>query len=331
MNFRSALLAFGVSFVLTRAANAQTSTDESAYGQGAALRTQHRDAEALELFQRLHATTGQPRALAQMALAEGALGHWVDAETHLSAALAVSADPWVQRNRAALVSAQRTIAEHLGSLDVRSPTPGAELWLQGRRVAALPLAQAARVVAGTVAFEVRAAGHVTVQRVAAVAAGGLARETVELVPEAAPARAPVVTASVATAPASPSVVAPPTERARPGSTQRTLAWVSAGVAGVAVVGGAVALALRSSEVDEYNADSRCPGIESPTQPPPCLSRVNTASTLRALGITGFVAGGVFGVASVVLFVTAPSERRERTGLACGLGPGDLGVACRLSF
>lgn len=320
-------LAFALVALAPRAALAQQDPLEARYEQGVALRGQHRDADALVLFRAIYAETHAPRALAQMGLAEAALGQWSEAEGHLSEALGAATDPWVQRNRAVLDGAQRTIRDHLGSLEVTSPTAGAEVWVQGRRVASLPMAQPARVVAGTVTFEVRAPGHVTVMRVATVAPNGFARESVELTAAAAAASTPSTTPTAPTAPVPPTV-AP--EVARPGSTQRTLGWVAAASAGVFLVGGTVAYVLGLGKVSEY--DAACPPPDTPNLSSDCASRVSGVGTLEAVAITGFVGGGVFAAASAVMLLTAPSGRASATaGLACGRGPGDVGVTCRFAF
>jgi hypothetical protein len=301
---------------------AQQEPLEARYAQGVTLREQHRDAEALALFSSLHTETRAPRALAQMALAEAALGRWVEAEAHLGDALGSAADPWVQRNRAALDGTLRTVRGHLGSLEVITPIAGAEVWIQGRRVAALPMTQPARVIAGTVAFEVRAPGHLTMTRVATVTPDGLARESVELAATPAPG-AP----SSSTAPAPPESATP--EVTRPRSTQRTLGWVAAASAGAFLVGGAVVYGIGLGQVSEY--DNACPPPNAPDLSADCASRVSSVAMMEALAITGFVGGGVLAAASAALLLTAPSSRAARTGLACGQGPGEVGVSCRIAF
>ncbi|MFO0605016.1 MAG: hypothetical protein U0324_17685 [Polyangiales bacterium] len=42
---------------------------------------------------------------------------------------------------------------------------------------------------------------------------------------------------------------------------------------------------------------------------------------------GFVRAGVLATASVVFFVTSSRPLAQRSALACGAGPGTLGVAC----
>lgn len=322
---------FAATALPSREALAQRDPLESRYDQGVALREQHRDADAVALYRALYDETHAPRALAQMALAEAALGQWTDAEEHLTTALAATGDGWTQRHRAALEGAQRTIREHLGSLDVVCSTPGAELWIQGRRVSALPLARPARVVAGTVAFEVRAQGHVTVMRVATVAPSGFARETVDLVaatPAVTPSPTPALTTAAAPPPRPPpAAVAPP----RTGSLQRTLGIAAAAGAGVFLIGGAVAYVVGLGQANEFN--DTCPPPDSPGLSSECSNLVSSAHTMEALAVTGFVGGGLLAAGATVLLLTSPSRQSDRgaSALACGRGPGDVGVTCRLTF
>lgn len=157
--------------------------------QGLALRRERRDADALDAFRRAYAIDAAPRTLAQLALAEQALGRWVDAEHDLQAALAAD-DPWIASNRRLLGAGLAAIRSHLGSLDVEADVAGAELWVNGARVGRLPLAAPLRVEAGSVIVEVRAEGYAAARRVTSVEPGGSARETVHLVAVAGPSPLP---------------------------------------------------------------------------------------------------------------------------------------------
>src|SRR4051812_26268689 len=73
---------------------------EALIAQGLALRRDGKPSEALELFRRAQALAPSPRAVGQLGLAEASVQLWLEAETHLAAALAMSGDAWVRRNRA---------------------------------------------------------------------------------------------------------------------------------------------------------------------------------------------------------------------------------------
>src|SRR5258706_9469725 len=88
-------------------------TADAALQRGIALRKEQRDQEALDEFRRAYALSPSPRARAQMALAEQALGHWLDADAGLGAALDAKEDAWIERNRASLEAARVAVGRHV--------------------------------------------------------------------------------------------------------------------------------------------------------------------------------------------------------------------------
>lgn len=143
----------------------QTPTDEALHRRGLELRAQSHHAEALEIFRDLYSRTREPRALARMALAEGALEQWVPAEEHLVVALNAP-DDWIREHRASLQENLSIIREHLGSVRITCPTVGAEVWIERALRGRTPLPRALRVSAGRVLITVRQGewiSHQTVQ------------------------------------------------------------------------------------------------------------------------------------------------------------------------
>jgi hypothetical protein len=179
-------LAFALFVLFDARAHAQVEDPaaeaEAAIARGVALRQAGNDDEALAAFRQADQRSPSPRAKAQIALAEQALGQWVAAERDLRAALAAVDDPWIQRNREALAAAMNQIASRLGSLEVRTSAPGAELFVNEERVASLPLAEPIRVAVGTVSLEVRAPGHLPQRRSIDVTSGARMREVFTLAP-----------------------------------------------------------------------------------------------------------------------------------------------------
>lgn len=322
----------------TTVVSAQTPDEDTLNRQGVQQRQEGHDDVAYGLFRRAYDLAHSPRAAAQMGLAEQALGRWVDADTHLREALRASADPWVGRNRVALEGALAVVARRVGSVEVTGGVPGAEIFVNGARAGALPLAAPLRVIAGTVTLEVRARGYDAQRRGVMVAADGMARENFDLVPQiesAPPTRvtsAPLLVRSVLP----PAARAPEDDRALMSrSTHTTLAWAgTVGAAASIVIGGVLARA-RESPADRYNvgADTgRCLGTASPLDTETdtnCRSDRSAADALRTGSIVAFTVGGLLAVGSIVLFVTAPSRRSPtaRARMECTPGPGDFGVAC----
>lgn len=169
----------------TVAAHAQTAEDQQRadrlLDEGVALRQRGDDDGALTRFRQAYELTRAPRALAQVALAEQAIGDWINADRDLRAALATTGDAWIERNRPPLQGALQQIAHRIGTIDVRVNVPGAELWVDGSRIGTLPLSEPARVAAGAVMLEVRAEGYATLRRSVEVRGESLARETFNLV------------------------------------------------------------------------------------------------------------------------------------------------------
>lgn len=337
MRRRPGAVAAGLAaWLVASTAAAQSPERDPRFETGRALRAAHQDEAALAVFRELYESTHASSALAQVALAEGALGRWVSAEAHLAEALATP-DRWTSRHRALLDSAREEIAMHVGDLQVECPTPGASLWVDGQRAAALPLARPLRVVAGTVTIEVRAEGHVTATRTLSVVAGSLAREPIALV---AVAPAPAVVAAPVVVPPPPVVVAPavvvvpasprqPVPPAPPGG-RRTAAWATAVGAVVLGVGAGALYGVGAAQVADYNDDGECPGErENVVRPARCATLLDTAYGLRAGAIVSLVAAAGSAVASTVLFTTPARPTAPR--VACGGGPGTIGVACIVGF
>lgn len=329
---RVALMA-AVAVLVGRAAGAQVAAPgaevDALVRHGVELRQRGDDAGALREFERALARSPEPRVFAQLALAEQALGRWLDADRHLRAAQRTPTDPWMIRNQAALREAGAQLGAHLGWVRVSGAVEGAVLYANNERVAALPMSEPARVASGTNVLEVRAPGYVTMTRRVEVEPGQESRETFAFVREA----------PLALGPARPFAPTPPVEApvARPGGAQRALAWVTltAGAAGIGL--GVFSVARRGGLVTQYDdhRDPVCPGTSSPTQPSVCAGYLEDVSTMQTLAIAGFVAGGALALTSVVLFATSPTAsgdaNRGFASLRCGAGPGLAGVSCAGTF
>ena len=287
--------------------------------RGIELRRAHRNAEALGEFEAAYAKAPSPRAGAQAALAELALGRWVEAERGLVAALAAEADPWILRNRAALVEALDGVRDHLGDLVVDASEPGAEVWIDGSLRAVVPLPAPLRVVAGEVVVEVRAAGHTTVRRTVRVLGRGAAITHEAFVLTATVDAVPRDDARLAVAPMPPPP-APPSAQGR-----RTAGWLLLGGAGVAAVVGGVATAVNSSEASIYNDDSRCL-IGTATREAQCGGHRANAQAAQVVAITGFAVEGAAALAGVLILVTG-ARKPARVGCSIGLG----GIVCGGGF
>jgi tetratricopeptide (TPR) repeat protein len=343
MNHRSAgrallaSLAIGAAVMAPAPAQAQAQTTapndeaESLIRRGVELRSSGQDAEALALFQQAWTLTRSPRARAQIGLAEQALGRWIDADDHIGEALDAAADPWVLRNRAALEGARVAVRRRLSTLDVRDAPAGAELWVNGTRRATLPLREPIRVVAGTVAIELRAAGYRTVQRDVIVEAGVAARESVTMLPSGADSAGQASGADSAgqTSGGARAGVAP----SQP-SPLRTAGIVALAAGGVVTVGAIIAHAVRESTAARWNSDE-CLSPTGATRGETCPNEWATLQTTSTLSVVSYVAGGTLVAAGAVLLgLGATRDAREapaRASVRCAPDFARPGLVCGASF
>lgn len=169
--------------IASASAFAQSAPDDALVQQGITLRTQGRDAEALALFEQANAQFHTPRSVAQIALAEQALGRWERADRHLREALTFAQDAWITRNRAALEGALSQLQQRLCALELIDGVPGARVRVDGRDIGTLPAASTARLVRGSYTLEVEAEGYYPLRRSIDLN-GASARESVEMRPRA---------------------------------------------------------------------------------------------------------------------------------------------------
>lgn len=215
--------------------------------EGARLLAQHKDEEALHIFEQVYAQTHSAQALAQMGIAEGALGRWLAADEHLRDAAARVEDPWIKRHTALLGQARSAIDQHVGELELHGNVAGAVVRIDEKEYGALPLDKPQRLVAGSATLTVSAPGYETLIRPIRIVAGTKNREVIELVRvpviETVPAPPEVAKAAVqmmpVTAPAKThsEPTGPPPRRSR---TRLIVGGVLAGL-GVAVAGTGAAL------------------------------------------------------------------------------------------
>ena len=226
--------------------------------RGIALRRQGKDQEALAAFQQAAAIRRTERVVAQIALAEQALGLWVEAARDFDEALHSHADAWVEANRRNLEEARAVVNDHLGSLSVWGQPDGAVVSVNEKPVGKLPTVDWIRIPLGNARLGVRAEGYDDLTRQLDVQRGAHLREHVELVKV-------VSTPSLVTASAVPVAVLandePTRTRAAPGESAapiytRWWFWTAVGVVAAGVAVGAVALS-RNGTPNGCDANATC--------------------------------------------------------------------------
>lgn len=298
---------------------APAATVESLLRHGVQLREQGDDLGAFGEFQRAYQLAPEPRVKAQIALAEQALGRWVDAAAHLREALGGTSDPWVQRNRTALEESLRVISQHLGRLRIDGGVAGAEVRIDDVAVGTLPLTAPIELRAGSAALSVRADGYYSLSRRVEIPAEGEAREQITLVS---------VPTNLPPPPPPPPVVVRPVNH-----TARTVGWITLSTAALVGAGSGLALYFREGVVSDYNGDAACPGASVLLQSQSCNARLDDGDNLRLWSYVGFGVAGALAVTSAVVFLAAPSSHPTPPPQAFGCAPtlGAPGLSCAATF
>lgn len=280
--------------------------------------------QALDLFRELYDRTREPRALWRMGTAEAALGRWVEAESHMRAALGSASDEWVRSQHTGLEQTLRQVQARVGLLTLRCSVPGAVIEVNGHAVTTFPV----RVVAGDVPVVVRAEGYQDASMTLTVP-GNVEQAFVQDI-ELRPTGAERQRATVG----SPSAVAEHVQPAAGTSMMRTLGITSLAVGGAAIVTGVVGLILRNSAATQFNDDGCWVDGSSVFGGPRCADNQATTATMQTVSVAGFIVGGALAATGAVLLATAPSsgsaEHAHRTtrGIRLTAGPGAIGLGLR---
>jgi hypothetical protein len=228
-----------------------------------------------------------------------------------------------------LDNALQTIRGHLASLTVSSNVEhGAELWVNGQRVAALPMREPVHVEAGTVSIEVRANGYNTAHRRIDATAGSSHRES--LYSEAVEGDTQVRSGPAAGV-----------EGGSSGSSVDQHANALQRTVGLAVLAGGAAFLLGGvgahiywqTRVELYNTDTECfyGGVQRSVR---CAGVLDNANSAEIAAIVLYAVGGAAAIVGGLITVTAmrstPRPQHARR-VVCGPGPGSIGVACAGQF
>jgi hypothetical protein len=328
-----AIAAIGVHGRPSRAAAADAEKAEQLIREGNALRRQHQDARALQLFQEAYEISRTPRSAAQLGLAELALGYWDAANEHLTDALTSGRNSWVAEKRHVLEAAQSEARSHLASLTVDGSPAGAEVLVNGKSVGTLPLATPVTVNEGRVEIEVRASAYKSDHRVLTVQGNSHTELNVNLQPAAPPVvkadiqpvdRAPAAAQASGEAGSSdapgvkqPDAAAPVAEL--PG-WRRVLPWAL--TAGAIVAGGVGAWQAveASHSLDQFNANHAC-GVDDQNRgsDPSCAGLYSDSTSHRTNAWIAFGTAGVFVAGAVTLLIwnanSAPVDVQVGMGTA----------------
>jgi len=325
-NFRPILPSYALALALLASAlpSSAQSSGASADGaraeelltRGAELRQSNQDTEALALFRRaLELQPDSCRALAHLGTTYQALGRWVLADTYLTQALAHSDDSYVQRHREALEQAEAFVKDRLGLLEVKGGPPGAEIQINGQRLATLPMSEPVRVPVGSYQMEVTLQGHYSFSEPIRITSRALTRETVELLPLSAGARPATIPVS-SPAGGGGDGVAVGREQS---SVPAWLPWTLAGLGTGAAVVSTIAWIQRQNHADRWNDDSVCLNVGGATRQSLCGSERTRGLRDQTIAIATGGAALVLATAAIWTALAGGTESPAQAGLeSCGL-------------
>jgi hypothetical protein len=328
--------------------------------QGIECRRKRDDACGLRFFEKAYDEGHSPRALAQMALAEQALGKWVAASEHLRQALAIRGDAWIDKNRAILNDSAARVATHVGFIEIFGGSPGAEVRVDGTPRGTLPLPRPLAMTTGTVAIDLVMMGRLPIRRTTSVQAGETTREAFDELPVESTGRAaggaPDDRATVRRreaivdrSPASSSRDSDPTQEAtgtEPPTVGETapedreppapsarwpLVIGTAALSAGALILATVEYGKWSGNVDSFNRMACDPRLSSRGSAE-CASLYDGAETEKTLMYVGFVAAGALAATSVVLYfaLDRPATAANHQ-VACLPAVSAPGLSCLLHF
>jgi hypothetical protein len=328
--------------------------------QGIECRRKHDDACGLRLFEEAYDRGHSPRALAQVALAEQALGKWVAASEHLRQALAVRGDAWIDKNRAILNDSAAHVAAHVGFIEIFGGSPGAEVRVDGTARGTLPLTRPLATTTGTIAIDLVMVGRLPFRRTTIVQAGETTREAFDELPVESTGRAtggarvdramdrrgeavgdrsaaasskdsnPTPDAMGTKSP--PAGETAPEDRPPPAASARWPFVIgTAALSAGALIFATVEYGKWSGNVDSFNRMACDPRLSNRGSAA-CGSLYDDAGSEKTLMYLGFSAAGALAATSVVLYfaLDRPGTAANHQ-VACLPTAGSHGVTCALHF
>jgi hypothetical protein len=327
--------------------------------QGLVLRRKGEDTAALQKFEQAYQTDKRPRTLAQVALAEQAVGRWALAYDHLTEALAEKDDPWISKHKSTLEDAMKLLRDHVGKLEILGGSPGAEVRINGAVVGALPLSKPVTLPTGSAAIEVTAPRFTPIQRTTTIRAGQITRESFDVFASANERQVPEARAQpTSTGEGSPSEanpIATPQESRpqslapdrsdvtashQPSTLRLSAKWVAGGLAVLGIAGGTIAYLRHNSASADfgracYEDKNGVHALAEPTTDMHCRDLQSKWNSNYTLAIVGISAGAALAAAGIALWLTEPEASEGRaTAFGCApgpVGPGQLSVGCGLRF
>jgi hypothetical protein len=325
---RSLAVALFLALAWATAPAARADDPDALYKRGVELRKAGKDRDAVDIFQKLREVDKSARVLAQLGLAEQAVGLWVDAEAHLDAAIESASDPWIVKNHGVLLRALAEVRGRLGTVEVWGEPVGAEVLVDGKAVGTLPLPAPVRVVTGNLPITVRAPGFIERTTVVNVVPDVSARErfVLQRAEQVQPVPVARVEAPVHEPPAGVMVLpaSPPDGDGAPSAARRSAKWIAWGAGGAALVVAGIGGINQSNAAGDFNG--KC-GVDmagtaralpgSGVTDARCATLVSNRDSGFRLEVIGLAAAGALAGAGVVLWLTESHGTSEtKTAISC---------------
>lgn len=275
--------------------------------------------QALELLSRAHELAPDHRNAAVLGQLELELGQHVAAATHLEESVRLFPRGTDSKGLTRVMDGLSEARRHVCMLRVQSSTPKAELFIDGKHTASLPLDRDLFVEPGTHTIEVRAEGYQAQQEKVHLPEGGTQDLTLTLKPLDAGA--------------------PLAESSRKGSTASRVALITGSTLCLAALGTGIGLELWARGADDEATKLRegagnCSGAGA-AQCASVLQQSDTAASRHELAAVAFISAGVVGVATISVYALlsgdAGPEGVEAISVKPLLGPTSAGLGLEGGF
>lgn len=285
--------------------------------------------EAAALFDRAHRLNPSARTLRGMGLTAYEARRYVDAIRYLADALSETRRPLTQAQRDEVSSTLERARRFVAHLRLNIGPAEAKVTINGRP--AEPDSKGdVTTDPGLLDVEITADGYESALRRVRLTAGGQEELNVQLSRTRAEAPlAPQVSLS------SPQTAPPAAVQAEPvdeGNAIGTLKWVVGGVAVAGLITGGVLVGYQKVKASEYQEKCTLTMMQDSDFCRNLRTQVAGGPLWIAPIIAFSVGGGLAAIATVLFVVDATDDTATaRNGNGCGVGPGEIGVQCKLTF
>jgi hypothetical protein len=274
--------------------------------------------EAAGLFGQAHRISPSARTLRGMGLSAFEGRRYVDSLDHLRAALLSTVNPLTDKQRQEIEETIARAEKYVAKLQLTVTPESAEVYVNDEPV---PNDGGERLVIldpGLVEVRAVSPGHQLALRQLRMVSGAHQHLELRLAPASGAAVSGGSGAKV--------------DGGRGGFPYNTFGWLSVGLAGASAVGSFISWQVREDAAKEFNRESCRNSEVQRTDSSTCSGLADQVTSAETAIVVTAVASGVFIGTAVLFFVLdGTQDDDEASAQACGAGPGELGVQCRMRF